>query len=659
MTRPEELRRRMVTRHVLARGVKDKLVLDALQKVPREKFLPPDLAEYAYSDQPLPIGQGQTISQPYIVAVMIEALKLKGGEKVLEIGVGSGYAAAVLGEIASEVHAIERVGQLAEKAAIALMDTGYNNVHVKHADGTEGLEEEAPFDAILVSAGAPEVPPDLKAQLKIGGRLVIPVGTSRFSQELLRITRRGETSFDEEDLADVRFVPLIGKAGWEDEVDSSAARLIRARHDEGRDVTSLIVGRAQEVSLDGDVDLTPLLRRVGDARVVLLGEATHGTAEFYEMRAVITRALIEDKGFQIVAVEADWPDAAQIDRRVRRWTQAAEGWPPFTRFPTWMWRNEEFRDFTQWLRRHNENLPERARVSFHGLDLYSLNASIRSVIEYLENTDPLLAEVARERYGCLSPWETDPAVYGRVAISGAYRACEDDVTRMLVELLRQRQDGVDDEFFDAVQNARLITAAERYYRIMYYGSRASWNLRDSHMAETLGHVLNARGPHSKAVVWAHNSHVGDASATEMAQRGEHNLGQLCRKAFGDACYLIGFGTDHGTVAAAPNWDAPMQVMQVRSAHPQSCEHLCHQAGMDAFILPLNGDGAAKEALAAPRLERAIGVVYRPDTELASHYFEARLAEQFDDYVWIDETRAVTPLATREHAGAAETYPFGL
>ena len=285
------------------------------------------------------------------------------------------------------------------------------------------------------------------------------------------------------------------------------------------------------------------------------------------------------------------------------------------------------------------------------------------VLDYLDRVDPKTAAVARQRYGCLTPWQSDPAVYGHATLTGQYRTCEPEVTSMLADLMQKRRayaehDGA--RFLDAVQNARLVANAERYYRVMYYGSRASWNLRDSHMFETLRSLLSFHGPHSRGIVWAHNSHVGDSSATEMSARDEYNIGHLCRQEFGDACYSIGFGTNSGTVAAASNWDEPMQVKTVRPALPRSYERLCHETGEPRFLLPLRHASRALSAgLLQPRLERAIGVIYRPETELQSHYFEAVLPRQFDEYIWFDETNAVTPLRSEELKGLPDTYPFGL
>lgn len=430
-------------------------------------------------------------------------------------------------------------------------------------------------------------------------------------------------------------------------------------------IAGLIREAGEPIEEIDEVGLGPLLDRIGRARVVLLGEATHGTSEFYRMRARITRELITRRGFTIVAVEADWPDAARVDRYVRHRPAALESEPAFSRFPTWMWRNGEVHDFVEWLRAWNAEVVDPARrVSFHGLDLYSLFGSIAAVLRYLDEVDPDTAAIARYRYSCLSPWERDPAVYGRAAVTGRYRTCEEQVTRMLRELLERRldyatQDG--ERFLDAAQNARLVANAERYYRVMYYGQADSWNLRDRHMFDTLMMLISAQGPEARAVVWEHNSHVGNAAATEMSARGEFNVGQLCRERFEQDAFLLGFGTDHGSVAAASNWDEPMQIMAVRPAHPESYERLFHGSGRPAFLLPLGSAArpAVREELSVPRLERAIGVIYRPDTELQSHYFQALLPLQFDEYVWFDESRAVRALPLVPREGVPETYPFGL
>lgn len=404
--------------------------------------------------------------------------------------------------------------------------------------------------------------------------------------------------------------------------------------------------------------------RYGDARVVLLGEATHGTSEFYRARAAITRRLIEHHGFNIVAVEADWPDAARIDGYARHHAPRPRRGEAFVRFPTWMWRNAEVLAFADWLRRHNEPLPAGDRASFHGLDVYSLGESIDAVLHFLDKANPERAAVARRRYGCLTPWQDEPAHYGRAVVHGGRDSCEERVVEQLRDMLRHRIDlfhADGDAWFDAVQNARIVRAAERYYRVMYQGSTESWNLRDRHMFGTLQALLAHRGEHAKAVVWAHNSHVGNAAATATGWQGEFNIGELCRMAFGDEAVLIGFGTDTGTVAAASDWGADMRIMTVQPARIDSYEHAFRRTGLARTLTDWRGPGRRELAamLRTPLLERAIGVVYRPETELLSHYFETVLAEQFDAWVWFEQTSAVSPLGHERPHGAPETYPFGL
>ena len=659
-----KLREGMVDYQIAARGVRSEKVLDAMRKVPREKFVPEGVREFAYEDSPLPIEAGQTISQPYIVAFMAEGLALEGGEKVLEIGAGSGYAAAVLAEIAGEVYTIERVEELAKGAASTLAESGYDNVHVLHGDGTLGWQEHAPFDGIVVAAGGPEIPDSLKQQLKIGGRMVIPVGDHRQFQELVRVTRVSETKFETEDLAAVRFVPLIGAEGWETERAAAAAGRPRKAGDADESLRSDIADACEPFNSLESVELGPLLERIGDAQLVLIGEASHGTSEFYRMRSRITSELIAKKNFNLVAIEGDWPDAARIDHYVRHFDYPPSEWTAFARFPTWMWRNNEVRVFVDWLRLHNAGITHDERVAFHGLDLYSLYSSIRSVLKYLDEVDPAAATLARQRYGCLTPWQADPATYGRAALSGSYRSCEKEVVNMLIELSGKYRDYAEhdgERFLDAIQNARLVANAERYYRVMYYGSRESWNLRDTYMFETLKQLQGFHHPDNKAIVWAHNSHVGNATATEMSARGEINIGQLCRDEFGDSVYSIGFGTDSGTVAAASDWDGPMEIKEVQPSQRGSYEKLFHDVGLPGFLLGLRhvSSSSLRDALSKPRLERAIGVIYRPETELASHYFQAALPQQFDEYVWIDRTHAVQPFETAELEGLPDTYPFGL
>ena len=434
----------------------------------------------------------------------------------------------------------------------------------------------------------------------------------------------------------------------------------------GEALTAIVREAAEPLPDIEDPAFGAMFDRFGDARVVLLGEASHGTSEFYRARAAITRRLIERHGFTIVAAEADWPDAATVDRLIRGRPSLPTS-SAFDRFPTWMWKNSEFLGFVGWLRDHNRTRSPDRRVGFYGLDLYNLNGSIRAVLEYLDRVDPETAAVARERYGCLLPFSEDPASYGRLALTEGYARCEREVVDMLADLFaRSREFGSveDDDFLDAAQNARLIANAEAYYRIMYYGSAASWNLRDRHMFETLELLLAAKGETAKAVVWAHNSHIGDARFTDMgSDRDELNLGQLCRESMDGSAQLIGFGTHGGTVAAATDWDGPMEVKHINPSRADSYERIAHDTGISQFLLDLRvgQNELARTALTEPRLERFIGVIYRPETERWSHYSGAILPEQFDAYVWFDQTRAVTPLSPERQPrpGAEETYPFGV
>jgi erythromycin esterase-like protein len=433
---------------------------------------------------------------------------------------------------------------------------------------------------------------------------------------------------------------------------------------------SLIADAAEPLPNVDDRTFGEFFDRFADARIVLLGEASHGTSEFYRARAAISRHLIACHGFTIVAVEADWPDAATIDRYVRHRPWREGELRAFERFPTWMWRNTDVDSFIRWIRLHNEGRDYEHMCGFYGLDLYNLSGSMRAVIDFLDKEDPELARLAHRRYGCLEPWADDPAEYGRHSLLEGYARCEVGVLQMLKDLLQKQIDCLAeecDEWLDAAANARLVKNAEAYYRVMYQGSAESWNVRDTHMFETLNMILGAKGPASKAIVWAHNSHIGNAAFTDMGRnRDELNIGQLTKERFGEQARLIGFGTHIGTVAAADDWDEPMRVKEVRPSLPDSYERMSHDSGVERFLLDLRSEEAVPaltQELMEPRLERFIGVIYRPESERWSHYSHAVLPRQFDAWVWFDETRAVTPLPGKpessEQLGEEDTYPFGL
>ena len=410
--------------------------------------------------------------------------------------------------------------------------------------------------------------------------------------------------------------------------------------------TALAAARATAVPLTGaDSDYDALLELVGDRSFVLLGESTHGTREFYRLRADISRCLIEELGFDAVAVEGDWPDAWRVDRFVRGDGDASadDALSGFERFPRWMWRNAQARDFIDWLHAHNARLPRERRAGFYGIDLYSLYQSADDVVRYVEEAEPDFAPAARRMYECLDGVR-DPQEYAFEAIQGLRPDCREHLVGML-SLLQRWDDGhAPDDRFHAARSAELVLNAEAYYRAMFSTRVNTWNLRDSHMTDTLLALrahLRAQGRRGRVVVWAHNSHLGDARATEMGWRGEHNVGQLVRERVGDDALLVGFTTFTGCVAAAHDWGGAVERQVLRPAREDSCEHLFHRTGLDRFFLPLHT--AASRPLADVLLERAVGVVYRPETERASHYFEASPALQFDALFHLDETDAVEPL----------------
>lgn len=440
------------------------------------------------------------------------------------------------------------------------------------------------------------------------------------------------------------------------------------------DTVGLVRARAQRlVGAAGDYD--ELIAALGEHSVVLLGEATHGTHEFYRERAVITKRLIAEKGFSAVAVEADWPDAYRVNRYVQGAgsdEEAVDALGDFRRFPAWMWRNADVLDFVGWLRARNETLPEGSRAGFYGLDLYSLHTSMRAVIAFLVKVDPAAAARAQSRYACFDRYGDDVHAYAHTAGLGVAPSCEREVVTQLVELRRQAaeyamRDGrlAQDEYFVAEQNARVVKDAEAYYRTMLGGRVESWNLRDRHMMDTLDNLvryLGQGGRSPRVVVWAHNSHLGDARATEMGDQGELNVGQLARERFREGAVSVGFSTYTGTVTAATEWDGPAHRRHVRPGLAGSYEHLFHQVGVPRLLLSTTADPQLAEALARPRLQRAIGVLYMPATERRSHYFHARLRDQFDYVLHVDESRAVEPLERTSEwdvGELAETFPSGL
>ena len=554
----------------------------------------------------------------------------------------------------------DRQPPIVRDKTIILIDDGLATGSTMQA-AVLALRQQAPAKIIVaVPVGASETCERLG---RIADRVVCLATPEPFNAVGLWYQEFGQTS-DEE------VARLLAAAGRQSTPPGSQS----ARKAAPIDPVAVVRQRAQ--TLKGDPSqYDALLEGIGNARVVLLGEATHGTHEFYRERAFITRRLIVEKGFSGVAVEADWPDAYRINRYVRGTSadeDSVDALGDFGRFPTWMWRNADVLDFIGWLRSHNDTKPTAERAGFYGLDLYSLRASMQAVLAYLDKVDPESARRARARYSCFDRFGDEMQQYGYAAGYGLTPSCEREVLTELMELHRRRADYASrdgrvaaDDYFYAEQNARLVRNAEEYYRIMFHGRAESWNLRDQHMAETLRALvqfLEKTRPHARVVVWAHNSHLGDARATEMGESGELNVGQLVREHFGAEAVLVGFTTSTGTVTAATEWDGPAHRRHVRPALAGSYERLFHEVGIPRFFLPLRTDLELASALAGPRLERAIGVIYAPETERRSHYFHAKLPEQFDFVLHFDETRALEPLersALWEAGEVAETFPSGL
>ena len=631
------------------KGISNTLLLEAFQDIPEAFFLSENLHPYFYEDVRIEKPIEKTEPRVIVVARMLEQLQVKEEEKILITGVDSVYILAVLSKIYKEVYAVETTKIYSDWALEVLKNIDITNVHIKIGKPENGWKAKGPFNAILSASEFKEIPDTIKEQLKIGAKLLAPVGPDWAHVMLEIIERISETEYITKALRDNYFIPkpkLIPKIGKEIYPENEIIDEIG--------ISSIPFKTIKKFPIDG------LLERIGDAKVVLLGEASHGTSEFYTMRQEITKALIEKKGFNLVCAEADWSDAEQINNYVKNQYQLQD-WMPFARFPQWMWKNKEVLDFVEWLKKYNTN--HTTTIGFYGLDLYGLENSIDLVINYLQDIDVDLATLAKVRYSCMMPYMSNPSLYGKLVNTKKLESCEKDVLKMLFDLLKNKNKlNHSQAYFYAYQNATVVVDAERYYKAMYYGSAESWNLRDFHMFYTLKSLLSYYGKDSKAVVWAHNSHIGNALATEMYARGEINIGHLCKEHFGSKSYHIGFGTHTGTVAATKNWGETMKVMNVNDSVAESYEQLCHKTNVTNFTLPLREEHSEKklrEFLNTPRLERAIGVVYRPETELRNHYFKTVLPSQFDEYIWFNKTKAITPLEIKtEKTKLPNVHPFG-
>lgn len=630
------------------KGISNTLLLKAFQNIPEAFLLSETLHPYFYEDVRIEKTLENTEPRVIVIARMLEQLQIKEAEKILITGVDSIYILVVLSKIYKDVYTVETNETYANWTLEVLKTIDVANVHVKIGDPEIGWIEKGPYDTILIATELKEISNTIKEQLKIGAKLIAPVGPDWAHVMLEIINRISVNEFVTKALRDSYFIPkpkMLPKIGTEAYPETEIIDEIG--------MSSLPFKSIKTFPIDG------LLERIGNAKVVLLGEASHGTSEFYLTRQEITKALIEKKGFNFVCAEADWSDAEQINNYVRNQYKSQE-WMPFARFPQWMWKNKEVLNFVEWQKDYNTK--HNNTIGFYGLDLYGLENSIDLVIKYLEEIDPELAELAKARYACIIPYMSNPVAYGKLVTKNSLESCEKEVLKMLFDLLKIKNKlNHSQEYFYAYHNATVVVDAERYYKAMYYGSAESWNLRDFHMFYTLKSLLSYFGKDSKGIVWAHNSHIGNALATEMYSRGEINIGHLCKEQYGSKSYHIGFGTHTGTVAAARNWGEPMEVINVNDSLENSYEYLCHKTNVSNFTLPLRpeySDNNLSEFLSKPRLQRAIGVVYKPATELRSHYFKAVLPAQFDEYIWFNKSQAITPIAnTNNIHKLLESHPF--
>jgi protein-L-isoaspartate(D-aspartate) O-methyltransferase len=629
-------RQRMIDSQLVRRGISDARVLDAFRALPRETFVPERMGELAYEDSPLPIGEGQTISQPFIVALTLEAMQLRGDERVLEIGTGSGYAAALLGLLAKEVYTVERIADLAETARQHLRAAGSSNVTVIEGDGSLGLPDHAPYDAIAVAAAGPRVPDALRMQLAVGGRLVIPVGDEG-EQHLVRVTRVSDVEWREERLLAVSFVPLIGAEAWPD-AGSPPPR---------DDRETVVLVRRNAISFEGDA-IPNLIEHVGHARVVVLGGSVDGSAELQRARARLTWQLVAHAGFSMVAIEGDWHDAARIDEHVReRRPRTSLPLSAFCRFADLRWRNAEVGSFFDAL--HDLASPP----SVHGLDMYATSASVAVALERLEESDPERAEAVRAAWNGISPWRRS------VAELSDGVDLEEETIATLIGMLDTRVDASREEgkhVRDAV--LRACEGAEDYYRRLLHGTLDVWKLREEHMFTMLRALLADHGPKSKVVVWANDAHVADGRATETGVRGHVTLGQRCRNTFGRDAYLVGMSAARGEILASPSWGEPPVVTELRPPVAGSYEAVFADAAKGAFFLALRGaDPALREALLRPRLARCIGPVYCAFNELATHWLSVSLAAAFDAVLFREVSSAVRPIAVHPVAEPEGVHPL--
>ena len=581
------------------KGISNALILEAFQDLPEAFFLSETLLQFFYEE--VCVEQSIEKTEPRIIEIarMLDQLQIKRERKILVTGVDSIYILVVLSKIYKEVYTVEINETYANWTLEVLKTINITNVYLKTGNPEMGWEEKGPFNAVLIATAFKNKSNSIKTQLKIGAKLLAPVSPDWAHTMLEVIKRVSETEYSTRALRvnylipNPKILPKIGSKIYED-----------------REIIDEIGISSIPFKTIKDYPMEGLLERIGDARVVLLGDASHGTSEFYLTRQEITKALIEKKGFNFVCAEADWSDAEQINNYVRN-QYKSQDWEPFSQFPQWMWKNEEVLDFIEWLKEHNSK--NKNTSGFYGLDLNGLENSVNLVIKYLKEIDPKLAKLAISKYDCLASYMSDPTMYGEIAKNNKLTGCEKEVLTILVDLLKNKNKiNYSQAYFHAYQNATVIINAKRHYKAMDYSCTESWNLRDFHMFYTLQSLLSFYGEESKAIVWAHNAHVGNALATDIYPRGEINLGHLCKEHYGAKSYHIGFGTYTGTVAAARNWGDKMEVIDVNDSVDNSYEYLCHRTNVANFTLPLreeHSDRKLREVLSIPKLQRAIGTFF--------------------------------------------------
>ncbi len=650
-------RNRMVHEGLVRRGISDRRVLDAMATVPRERFLPAASAASAYEDRPLPIGSGQTISQPYVVALALEAAAVQPTDRALEVGTGSGYAAAVLDELAAEVWTVERHGDLVVDASESLRATLHGSVHVRWGDGALGWPEAAPFDVVVVSAAGERIPEPLLDQLADGGRLVMPVGPADGHQELVVVRRDGDR-LDREELGPVQFVPLLPER---------ATRPVRAhRHRTGEPVAAdpelspaeRLARACEPFSSITGADLSGLLHRLSGARVVLLGPSTLGTSEFVQVGARITRALVDHLGCRTVVLDADWPDVAALDAWCAGIDPSPDEPPPCAAFPSWRWRNQEFGALLAWLRRRVAAGDGSDPVRLVGLDVDAGDCVRSQVLDALDGSDPVAADALRRRYVTDVPWAHGPV--GPPTLSGRAAAAVDRVVERAVEAARQRLEHPSGprEFLDPTAQDDLVRSTPQSVAATVAGGPDWWSERERRAATFLRSIVDrAEGP---VVVWSHAARVGDAAATDLDLAGGSSLGQACRSAFGDDAYLIGMGSGTGSVAAATSWGGHTEVLSLEPARAGSIEELLDASHLPAFLLDLRATRQHRVGaeLGGRRPQRVVGPVVGPAPTDRPAVLRGVLPQQFDEYVWIGATSAVVPVPVPVDTTRADRFPPG-